>query len=355
MKLEDVEAGKGLLLRCRAGSHAYGLATAESDEDFRGVFLQPQETLYGLLPCKQISDARHDRTYWELGRFVELLLQSNPGALELLASPPDAVLFRHPVMEPLRTQDFLSKASIPAFTGYAEGQIRRARGLNKKVHNPMPRERKSVQDFCHVIEGGRSQRWEHWLARSGHAANCLGLAPIAKAADLYGLYLDAEGTWARGISSGPEANEVQLSEVPPGLAPIAYLHFGRQGYSDFCKRHREYWVWVNERNEARYQNTVAHAQGYDAKNMMHTLRLLDTALGIIQDGTVVVRRPDREFLLAVKPATTPWPRCWTWRRNAWPASPRLPCSLPDRPDAQRAEATLVRMRQELYGAELDRP
>ncbi|MEZ6021636.1 MAG: hypothetical protein R3F17_16565 [Planctomycetota bacterium] len=196
-------------------------------------------------------------------------------------------------MEPLRTQDFLSKASIPAFTGYAEGQIRRARGLNKKVHNPMPRERKSVQDFCHVIEGGRSQRWEHWLARSGHAANCLGLAPIAKAADLYGLYLDAEGTWARGISSGPEANEVQLSEVPPGLAPIAYLHFGRQGYSDFCKRHREYWVWVNERNEARYQNTVAHAQGYDAKNMMHTLRLLDTALGIIQDSTVVVRRPDQ--------------------------------------------------------------
>jgi len=33
-----------------------------------------------------------------------------------------------------------------------------------------------------------------------------------------------------------------------------------------------------ERNPARYASTQAHGQGYDAKNLMHTIRLLETAL-----------------------------------------------------------------------------
>jgi hypothetical protein len=43
-----------------------------------------------------------------------------------------------------------------SFGGYAVEQIRKARGLNKKISNPMNPERKGVLDFCYVIDEGKS-------------------------------------------------------------------------------------------------------------------------------------------------------------------------------------------------------
>ena len=300
MTVDHLRPGRHLLLKCRSGSHAYELATPESDEDFRGVFLLPYDRLLGLEYTPQLADATNDRSYYELGRFVELLAKANPTALELLATTGEDVLYRHPAMNQLRVEDFLTKACRYTFAGYAITQIHKARGLNKKVHNPMPEERAGVEAFCYLVEHGRSQSLADWTYQNGIPATALALAKVDHARDLYAVYHDSTGAgWARGVSR-PQSNQVVLSDVPKGQPVIAYLSFNKDGYSTYCRDHRAYWDWVERRNDARYLGTLAHGQGYDAKNMMHTLRLLEMAIEIFTQGRLNVRRPNRDFLLAVK-------------------------------------------------------
>ena len=340
-----------LLLNAQSGSHAYGLATETSDEDFRGVFFASKTDFYAGNAREQIADATNDRVYYELGRFVELLTKANPTALELLATPPESVLYRHPIMDHLRIEDFLTKACKNTFAGYATTQIRKARGLNKKVHNPMPKERKTVEDFCYVLVGGKSILLQDWRSKTGLASRDLALVNIDHTRGIYAIYHDPTGTWAQGISSGPAANDVRLSSVPKGQNCLAYLSFNHDGYSVYCRKHREYWQWVADRNDARYQSTLNHGQGYDAKNMMHTIRLLDMATEIFRDGQLNVRRPDRDFLLRVKAGEFPLDTVLDMAetRLATLEEYAAASSLPAAVDKESVAAMLVGMRGELYG------
>jgi hypothetical protein len=67
-----------------------------------------------------------------------------------------------------------------------------------------------------------------------------------------------------------------------------------------CRAHREYWQWVEERNEERYRTNVSHDRGYDSKNLMHTLRLLDQAIEIATEGEIVLPRANADWLKKVK-------------------------------------------------------
>ncbi|TXF89973.1 nucleotidyltransferase [Neolewinella aurantiaca] len=344
MKVEN------LLLNCRSGSHAYGLATETSDEDFRGVFYAAKHDFYAGAAPEQVADANNDRVYYELGRFVELLTKANPTALELLASPAEAILYRHPVMEQLRIEDFLTKACKNTFAGYAITQIRKARGLNKKVHNPMPKERKPVEHFCYVLTDGKSIPLLTWLSKTSFASCDLALVRIDHTRGVYAVYHDPGGTWAEGITSGPNANDVHLSSVPKGQKCLTYLSFNHDGYSVYCRNHREYWQWVGARNDVRYESTLSHGQGYDSKNMMHTIRLLDMAIEIFRDGQLNVLRPDRDFLLRVKAGAFPLDTVLEMAESrlaaleAYAAKSNLPATV----DKAMAAGRLVGMREELY-------
>ena len=119
-----------------AGSHAYGTATPESDLDIRGVFVQPLEDAlkYGFV--EQVSDEKNDITFYELGRFMQLMSANNPNILELLAMPEDCVLHCDPMFRDLMDmrESFLTKRVKYTFAGYAIEQIRKARGYNKKMN-----------------------------------------------------------------------------------------------------------------------------------------------------------------------------------------------------------------------------
>jgi len=60
-------------------------------------------------------------------------------------------------------------------------------------------------------------------------------------------------------------------------------------------QHRQ---WERERNPRRAALEAAH--GYDTKHGMHLVRLLRMAVEILEAGKVVVRRPDRDELLAIR-------------------------------------------------------
>ena len=98
------------------------------------------------------------------------------------------------------------------------------------------------------------------------------------------------------------ANEVCLSSVAREEAPIALLYFNLDGYSTYCKKYKEYWSWVEKRNNERYKSNISHHKNYDAKNMMHTFRLLHMAKEIGEEGVINVKRKDRDYLLSIKNA-----------------------------------------------------
>jgi uncharacterized protein len=354
MTIAELSARKLLLLDCVSGSRAYGLDTPLSDTDLKGVFLLPKQEYYGVAYTEQVNSESNDEVYYELKRFVQLLVNSNPNILELLSTPEDCIRYRHPVMDLLKPGLFLSKQCKHAFAGYAQAQIKKAKGLNKKILNPVDKERKSVLDFCFVLQGQVAVSLATWLLKMGFEQQHCGLVKIDHMRDMYAVFHNSqlrEG-YLTGISSGPAANDVSLSPVEKGISPVGILSFNRDGYSRYCKDYSEYWEWVEKRNEVRYENTMQHGKNYDAKNMMHTFRLLNMAEEIALERKINVRRHDREFLLHIRSGAYSYEDLVAMADEKIHGIDELyeRSGLPEEPDFEAAGRILVAMREELYRA-----
>jgi predicted nucleotidyltransferase len=351
MTIQELKDKNLLLLECISGSKAYGLDTATSDTDIKGVYYLPKEQFYGLNYIAQINNDSNDEVYYELGRFVELLSKNNPNILELLATPDEHVLFKHPIMEQLTIDMFLSKQCKDTFAGYAHSQIKKARGYKKKIVNPVDKERKSVLDFCFVLEGYASVTLKEWLTRNQYQQAQCGLTAITHTKGMYALFYDPSGEKLyRGIISGENANEVSLSSILKGEQQIAYLFCNIESYSAYCKEYREYWEWVEKRNEHRYSSNKEHGKDYDAKNMMHTIRLLQVAEEIFRDGKLNVKRENSVELLNIKSGQ------WEYDELLLRADELMnnieyyyvQSRLQNEVNMESVEATLIKMRTELY-------
>src|SRR5688572_8598074 len=340
-----------LLLKCISVSQAYGLALPHSDTDIKGVFIQPKNQYYGLTYVDQINNETNDIMFYEIKKFVDLLLKNNPNILELLSTPEDCVLYRHAVVNLLKPEMFLSRLCNQTFGQYAYAQIKKARGLNKKILNPLDRKRKTILDFCHVVKGQGSVPVGEWLTEQGYVQEDCGLVRIDHMRDMYALFYQSQSDRKfSGIFSGQEADEVSLSSVPDGLQPKAMLYFNKDGYSVYCKEYRQYWEWVEQRNEERYENTVSHGKNYDAKNMMHVFRLLNMAEEIARYKKVNVRRSEREWLLKVRGGE------FSYEDLLKQAEERIQLiddffkksDLPEHPDHEAADGLLVQIREVIY-------
>src|ERR1043165_6840109 len=154
MKLADLESdSSNLLLKCISGSHAYGLSLPQSDIDIKGVFVLPKAEYFGLTYTDQVNNDTNDIMFYEIKKFIDLLSKNNPNILELLNTPEDCIQYRNPLMSLINTKAFLSRLCNQTFGQYAYAQIKKAKGLNKKIVNPVSRERKTILDFCYVIQG----------------------------------------------------------------------------------------------------------------------------------------------------------------------------------------------------------
>ncbi|SSY79747.1 DNA polymerase beta superfamily protein [Alysiella crassa] len=355
LTLADLHSQNLILLETVSGSRAYGLATPESDWDIKGVFYLPPKQYFSLHYTPQIANESNDIVYYELGRFVELLLASNPHALELLAAPTDCIRQRAPIMDNLRLDWFVSQACQHSFAGYALGQIKKARGLNKKINNPMSPEKKSLLDFCYIIQENDTIDLPIWLAETNRQPEKIGLAAVPHARNLFAVFYDEDGSLGyRGVAPKNMANSLTVSSIPPHAKRVAYLSFNQDGYSSYYREYASYWQWVRERNETRYQNNQAHQGGYDSKNMMHTFRLLQMARDIAVHGEIRVRRDNRDELLAIKQGSLDYETLLSQAEQLNQEVQDLfnenPCRLPEQVNYEAAECALIDMRRELYRA-----
>lgn len=347
--IETVKANGWLIFEAIVGSRAYGLHNKNSDTDIKGVYVLPKELYYGLEYVEQVNNETNDIVYYELSRFVELLLNNNPNMLELLALPSNCVLYKHPLFDMLNMELFLSKQCETSFANYAFTQIKKASGLEKKIMNPIDKRKKTVLDFCYVAIESKSLLLNEYLINHNLKQEDCGLSKINHFKDSYFLFHSGSSTYY-GIISNEMANEIHLTSIVDGENAKAILFFNKDAYSVYCKQYREYWDWVDKRNEERYKGTMAHGKKYDAKNMMHVFRLLNMATEIATENQVNVLRQDRDFLLNIKSGKYEYDDLVEQATNIKDSLIELfkKSTLQESPDTLTINETLVKMRQKIY-------
>ena len=347
---ETIRNDGRLLYEYIRGSHLYGLNTPDSDVDTSGVFISTKEQLLGCFGYKpQVSDTRHDTTWFEVGELVRLLLKSNPTVLESLFVPEDKILVKpSPLLDDLfaNKEAFITKQCFNPFIGYAIDQIKKARGLNKKITNPVY-ERLTPYDFAYTFYAQGSTKISDWLANRGLNKDFCGLVHIPNMHDTYGVYYDWGAHFEANnikkasdfIHTGGKAFEFALdfynllaeefgvqkwfeennevkhyrgmcldnasdmrgSSVSKGEKPIVHMVYNESGFKDHCKKYKEYKDWEKNRNPKRYESNLD--KNYDSKNLCHTMRLVHMGYEIATGQGIILDREkagDKEFLMNIR-------------------------------------------------------
>ena len=193
---DKIQSQNRLLYRYIRGSHLYGLQMEDgsSDIDEGGLYIASSEDFFGLPTnySPQVSDERNDTTWYEIGKFCEMLIKSNSTVLEALFVPSDKQLLKpNKALNPLfENKDlFITKDCFKPFVSYAIEQIHKARGLNKKIVQPIV-ERKNPLDFCYTFYKQGSTKIENWLEYRGLKQEYCGLVNIPNMSDTIGVYYD---------------------------------------------------------------------------------------------------------------------------------------------------------------------
>jgi uncharacterized protein len=291
-----------ILFKTIVGSQAYGTNTVGSDTDFKGVYVQETRELVGFGYKEQIEVSK-DECYYEVRRFLQLLKSANPTMLELLYMPEDCIIEKHPAFDLIlqHRDKFLTKRCLHSFGGYAVAQIKKARGLDKKMNWEKEKMvRKTPMDFCYVYQNGKTIALEVFLRDNNLDEKHCGLVGLNHFRDCFAMYHDPTNTLGyRGISS-EKSNELILSSVPKEEKDLTILYYNKDGYSMHCKDYLQYTDWLKNRNTQRYVDIETHGQQIDGKNLLHCQRLLDMALEIAAQKTIIVRRPNAQDLLKIR-------------------------------------------------------
>jgi len=158
---------------CVGGSHAYGMAKATSDHDYRGICIPPLSSYIGFIdtfdqavsPMTYLSypeglmmddprtpgadpDTVPDMQVMNILKFMRLALQNNPSVLELLFTDESDYIICDPAMKPIldNRQLMLSKQIKSRFCGYARSQLKRIQSHKKWLDNP-PKKKPLREDF----------------------------------------------------------------------------------------------------------------------------------------------------------------------------------------------------------------
>jgi hypothetical protein len=313
--IEDRGNGAIPLYLTIRGSHAYGTSLPTSDIDFAGVMIQKMDDILGMSYKEQINDDTNDTVIYEVKRFLELVASNNPNILELLNTPEDCILYKHPVFDLIleHADSFLTKQCKYSFGGYARQQITKAKGQDKKQNWEKDKvERKQPIDFCYLIQekGHGSVPLSNWLNESGFLQEYCGLANVPNARDTYAIYYDLRGHTSKSQSIfkgiiGENSNELRLSSIPKDTVSnmihfIGHISYNKDGYTSHCKDYNSYQTWLENRNEARWVDVKGHGQKIDGKNMMHCVRLIEMAKEIAEGKGVNVKRPNADFLIDIR-------------------------------------------------------
>lgn len=369
------------------GSQAYGTQLPTSDIDYAGVYIQSQSDIYGNRYKEQINDDKNDTVFYEIKRFLELVASNNPTILELMNTPEDCIIYKHPLYDLIleKKNEFITKVCAKSFGGYGIQQIKKAKGQDKKQNWEKEKvTRKDLLDFVYVIENEKSIPWKEWNSTRGFEEKFVGITNVPNARDLYAAYFDYDahllfseevpellqadlrrkrkeedlpmGFGYKGLvktgegANAAESNQLRLSSIPKGQKAIANIVYNKDAYTQHCKDYKSYQEWLDNRNEQRWIDVKSHGQKIDGKNMMHCRRLLEMAREIGEGKGVIVRRPNAQELIAIRKGEVDLQSLIDHAESELQSIDELfaNSNLPDSVDPRIVHELLVKIRMEYY-------
>lgn len=336
-----------LIVKHRAGSHAYGTNIATSDEDYRGIFCaDPVNLLTPFFPIRESVDVNEEDTkFYELAHFMKLCLECNPNIIETLWVDNEDVLVRTPAYDLLRENrsGLLSSKVAFTFSGYAVAQLKRIKGHNKWINNPQSEVPPQPYEYLKVVQWLRPEKNlkpNIVMYMEGHR-----LVPYG--GNIYGLFEDPERSlWDQ---NGNLNDLIEEGDREKYKQPIMILKWNKEQYKEDKETHRKYWEWKDNRNEVRSE--LEEEFGYDTKHAMHLVRLLKMGEEILTTGNVIVKRPDAEELLSIRNGA------WTYeelvayaeeRDNAIRGELYKNTILPKKPDIKFAARLLMDVQELIF-------
>ncbi len=152
-------ADEQTILKVLIGSQAHGLAAAESDADYRSVYVLPTTELFrvGFRPQgPRLSKDNGDLTAWEVGLFLNLALECYPLVLETLLAPIVEADAWGQALRELFPALWEPQLAHDAFLNYAQNQ--RKKFLDKKDGRPEKYAAAYIRvlyNLCELLENGR--------------------------------------------------------------------------------------------------------------------------------------------------------------------------------------------------------
>lgn len=340
MNVKELRESGKIIMECVAGSKLYGLNTPESDTDIRGIFIQDENNLIEL--PQEVSDEKSDIKFYSLKKFMKLAADCNPNIIELLFIPKDKLIQTSPQYDLLceNAHLFMSKKARHTFTGYAYSQIQRAKGKNKKVHDvdkymteealqyvinlyhhnewedvevtrffnkfllkyiktQKPKDNVKIcdysilkkpvlTDFCYVVPtiGFNNYNSTPGMRPYKVAPSILQYLDMSKVNhidNLYKTYINGEGI----ISN----NQIRLKSISKERELEDFngiISIQQDAYTKAVKGYKSFWEWFANRNIERWKTQANGNMDYDAKNMLHTLRLLYSSENIALNAVPII-------------------------------------------------------------------
>lgn len=326
----------------RHGSHAYGLATPASDEDFKGVAIPPRAYHLGFAQqFEQAECGEPDLVIYEVRKFFQLASDCNPNIIEALwTEPSDHVLVTPAGQALLDARSlFLSRKARFTFSGYATAQLKRINTHYKWLRDP-PKTAPAREDFglfeSHRVTGEQRDQIGAALTmiqREVGTWDDLAWTALDDAARI-GLKAKISDYLARA--------RVSREDVFVGFDDNFLAMLQRE--KEYRARKQEwdnYQRWLSSRNAKRAELEARF--GYDTKHAMHLVRLLRMCREILETGKVFVKRTDREELLAIRSGAWTYEQLVEWASEQdkqmdalYEVSP-----LPRTPDVSRLDALCV--------------
>jgi len=283
------------------GSRAYGLATPTSDVDIKGVFIAPKEYYNGFVNhVEQIEEhTPNDLVIYEIKKFFHLAANCNPNIIEILHTDEAFILEITELGRELRDTAhlFISQKAKFTFAGYAHSQLQRIRGHYKWLSNPpiAPPERSSYglpertlipRDHLAATEALIKQKIDSWdidWELFDQATKIQLQNQIEKYLSEILIHVNIETVASRSLGFSDNFIHVLQQEKLFTIAQKEWI---------------QYQDWIKNRNPVRAE--LEKKYGYDTKHAMHLVRLYRMGIEILSTGKVIVKRPDREELLAIR-------------------------------------------------------
>ena len=301
---------EGLISLCWRGSVAHGMYVPKSDpdsiddKDLMGVYMGPLEHYlgFGRHDVFEKWEGEWDCVFYELKKFVGLLLNCNPNVLSLLWVKPNGIIYESALGERLRKNRdiFVTKKAYHSFSGYAHDQFKKMISFNQEAQELM-------------------QQLEQQLIS-------------------FGIDPDSSG----------DGHSLKRLDGQPFIGATTEMMEVVKRYRGERRRYYSGGYMGQKRRE------LVRRVGYDAKNAAHLIRLLRMSIEFLTEGTLYVERADATELLDIKRGAWPLEKVKTEAERLFELAQEayVRSSLPPEPDRSRAERLCVEMIADYHGLRL---